>query len=136
VKITINQRFVLLVILATIFVLALLKGIMQTSDGGGLTAANSEVLINHPEVGRPDPQAASVDSGLTQPVLINSASVAEIAENLDGIGEAIARRIVRRREQQGPYQNFEQLKAVSGVGMAKIEANKLKISFEIPQSKD
>ena len=77
---------VLDLILAIIFILALLKGVMQTAE--------------------------------------------EIAKNLKGIGVAIAQRIVLRGQQQGPYQNFDQLKAVSGVGVAKIVANRDKISFE------
>ena len=67
---------------------------------------------------------------LHESIKINSASAKEIANKLEGIGEAIAQRIVRRREKQGPFQDFEQLKAVSGVGTAKIEANKQRISFE------
>jgi len=130
VKVTVNQRSVLLVVLAMIFVLALLRGIMQTTDDEGSIATNKEIPVNHPKIKRPDAKSNPVDAVSIKPVRINSASAAEIAEKLEGVGEAIARRIVQRRQQQGPYQNFEQLKAVSGVGIAKIEANKRKISFD------
>jgi competence ComEA-like helix-hairpin-helix protein len=63
-------------------------------------------------------------------VFINSASAEELAGNLEGIGNAIAERIATRRQQQGLYQNYEQLKSVSGLVMAKFEANRGKISFK------
>ena len=61
---------------------------------------------------------------------MDSTSVKEIPENLDGIGEAIANPIIAQRQKQGKFKNFEQLKAVSGVGIAIIEANKQRISFD------
>ena len=71
-----------------------------------------------------------LDTAIDKVVLINSASAEEIAQELDGIGQAIAKRIVTRRQTQGRFENFEQLKAVSGVGMAKIEVNRQRISFD------
>jgi competence protein ComEA len=89
-----------------------------------VTKANPKPKLN------PNPNKSATDEEVHKEVLINSASAEEIAKNLKGIGVAIAQRIVLRRQQQGPYQNFDQLKAVSGVGVAKIEANRDKISFE------
>lgn len=71
-----------------------------------------------------------LDTAVDKVVLINSASAEEIAQELDGIGQAIAKRIVTRRQTQGRFENFEQLKAVFGVGMAKIEVNRQRISFD------
>ena len=129
-KVTVNQRYVLLVVLAIIFVLALLRGIMQPMDDTQSTAINQQMPEGHPKIKRPDSSNNIVVAVAQQPAHINSASAAEIAAKLEGVGEAIADRIVQTRQEQGPYRNFEQLKAVSGLGNAKIEANKQKIRFD------
>ena len=129
-KVTVNQRLILLVILAIIFVLAILKGTMQSPEVEQLIAQNPPATINHQNNKPPELKVSPENSTLHESIKINSASAKEIADKLEGIGEAIARRIVQRREKQGPFQDFEQLKAVSGVGTAKIEANKQRISFE------
>jgi competence ComEA-like helix-hairpin-helix protein len=129
-KVTVNQRYVLLVVLAIIFVLALLRGIMQPMDDTQSIATNKQMPVNHPKIKRPDASNKTVVAVAKKPVHINSASAAEIAAKLEGVGEAIADRIVQTRQEQGPYRNFEQLKAVSGLGNAKIEANKQKIRFD------
>jgi competence protein ComEA len=129
-KVTVNQRLILLVILAIIFVLALLKGIMQSSEVEQSIAQNPPAAINHQNNKPLKLKVSPENSTLHESIKINSASAKEIANKLEGIGEAIAQRIVQTREKQGPFQDFEQLKAVSGVGTAKIEANKQRISFE------
>lgn len=129
-KVTVNQRYVLLVVLAIIFVLALLRGIMQPMDDTQSAAINQQMPVSQPKIKRPDSSNNSVVAVSKKPIHINSASAAEIAAKLEGVGEAIADRIVQTRQEQGPYRNFEQLKAVSGLGNAKIEANKQKIRFD------
>jgi competence protein ComEA len=113
-----------------VFVLALVKGVMQSAEVYELTSTKLQLSDNQPASVFSDSKDHSMVSASNQLVFINSASAEELAENLEGIGNAIAERIVTRRQQQGPYQNYEQLKSVSGVGMAKIEANRGKISFE------
>lgn len=54
-------------------------------------------------------------------VNINTATAEEISENLDGIGETIAQRIVEYREQNGNFSNIEDIKNVSGIGDSKYE---------------
>ncbi len=54
-------------------------------------------------------------------VNINTATAEEIAENLDGIGENIAQRIVEYREQNGKFSNIEDIKNVNGIGDSKYE---------------
>ena len=67
----------------------------------------------------------------SEKLMINSASVSEIAERLKGIGPRIAQSIVDYREANGPYQSLEQLQEVRGVGFSKTENNRGIISFEI-----
>ena len=135
-NVTASQRCILLVILAIIFILALLKGVMQTAEIDELTSTKIQSFSDQVTKANPkpkpklNPNKSATDEDVNKVVLINSASAEEIAKNLKGIGVAIAQRIVLRRQQQGPYQNFDQLKAVSGVGVAKIEANRDRISFD------
>lgn len=129
-NVTINQRYIIIFLLAVIFVLALLKGLDQSQQVEELSSSKLQLADTQPVniVSPPKPKQTGTKSN--NPVLINSASAAEIAKSLEGIGEAIAQRIVLRRQKQGPFKNFEQLKTVSGVGEAKIEANKQRISFD------
>ena len=46
---------------------------------------------------------------------LNRAGVVDL-EELPGIGQAIAERIVAYREQQGPFQSIEDLQSVTGIG--------------------
>lgn len=128
-KISVNQRCVLLVILAMIFVLTLLMGLNQSNGVEELSSTKLQFSDTQPVAIIPATKQ-KLDTAVDKVVLINSASAEEIAQELDGIGQAIAKRIVTRRQMQGRFENFEQLKAVSGVGMAKIEVNRQRISFD------
>jgi len=132
VKISIKQRCVLIVILAMVFLLALLNGILQ-SEQGDQEISETEVTMNHPEIKSPKPsQVSQKDKIIKSPLYINHASVDEIAKKLKGVGKKIAQRIVKTREQLGDFKKLEDLKAVPGMGSAKIEANKERISFDSP----
>jgi competence protein ComEA len=128
-KISVNQRCLLLVILAMIFVLTLLMGLNQSNGVEELSSTKLQFSDTQPVAIIPATKQ-KLDTAIDKVVLINSASAEEIAQELDGIGQAIAKRIVTRRQTQGRFENFEQLKAVSGVGMAKIEVNRQRISFD------
>lgn len=128
-KISVNQRCVLLVIFAMIFVLTLLMGLNQSNEVEELSSTKLQFSDTQPVAIIPSTKQ-KLDTAVDKVVLINSASAKEIAKELDGIGQAIAKRIVTRRQTQGRFENFEQLKAVSGVGMAKIEVNRQRISFD------
>ena len=135
-KISIKQRCVLIVILAMVFLLALLNGILQ-SEQGDQEISETEVTINHPEIKSPKPsQVSQKDEVIKSSLYINHASVVEIAERLKGVGKKIAQRIVNAREQSGDFKRLEDLKAVPGMGSAKIEANKERISFDSPIPKE
>lgn len=60
---------------------------------------------------------ASAPGGL---VNINTAGIAEL-ETLHGVGPAIAQAIVDHRDKQGPFASVEQLTEVRGIGEAKLE---------------
>ena len=74
-KVTVNQRCVLIVILAMVFLLALMNGILQ-SEQGGQEISETEVTINHPEIKSPKPsQVSEKDKIIKSPLYINHASV-------------------------------------------------------------
>jgi competence protein ComEA len=53
-------------------------------------------------------------------VNLNSASVAELA-GLPGVGQVIARRIVRHREKSGPFRKVDELLVIRGISQAKLD---------------
>lgn len=53
-------------------------------------------------------------------VSLNSATAEELA-SLHGVSHILAERIVRYREQNGPFQSIEQLLNVKGIGVKKFE---------------
>jgi competence protein ComEA len=59
---------------------------------------------------------SSTQNAASAKVNINTATAAELSEKLDGIGDALAQRIVSYREQNGPFRNSEDLKNVPGIG--------------------
>ena len=63
-------------------------------------------------------------------VNINQASAGEIAEVLQGVGQARADAIVAYREEHGPFADADALTEVSGVGPATINNNRARIVVE------
>lgn len=66
--------------------------------------------------------AASVE-----PLNINTADAAQLAEGLKGIGPQKAVAIVRYREKHGPYKNVTDLTNVKGIGDKVVADNKGRI---------
>lgn len=54
-------------------------------------------------------------------VNINTATAKTLQEQLDGVGEVIAARIVAYREENGPFGSIEEIKNVKGIGDATFE---------------
>jgi competence protein ComEA len=63
---------------------------------------------------------ASPSTGIGK-INLNSANQAEL-ENLPGIGEVLAQRIIDYRTQRGPFRTIEDIKEVSGIGDKRFEA--------------
>ncbi len=82
------------------------------SDGAQL------VVPRHGDAG-PAVQAQSGNDTTAGLVRLNSATVAELIE-LPGIGPVLAERIVRHREERGPFVVVEDLLDVAGIGEAKL----------------
>ena len=73
------------------------------------------------------PVSVSVSENLDGKVNINTASKGEL-ETLTGIGSSIAERIVDYRKNNGSFKTIEEIKNVSGIGEAKYNAMKDKIT--------
>lgn len=104
-----------------IFILALTAAFLGTL---GLTYARETasapgtdytVTAQHAaaELGEPAPESKVL-------VNINTAGAGEL-EALEGIGPALAQRIVEYREEHGPFQSVDELLEVKGIGEAKLE---------------
>jgi competence protein ComEA len=70
--------------------------------------------------------AATNGSGGTR-VSLSNATQPEL-EQLDGIGPALAQRIIQYREQHGGFRSIDQLQEVSGIGEKRLQALKGSIS--------
>ncbi|MCA1780150.1 MAG: ComEA family DNA-binding protein [Xanthomonadaceae bacterium] len=71
-----------------------------------------------------------------QPVDINTASVEQLAEALNGVGESKARAIVEYRETNGPFTHLDELINVRGIGMVTVDKNRDMIQVESTDSSE
>jgi competence protein ComEA len=58
-----------------------------------------------------------------KPVNVNTASATELADSLDGIGDAKATAIVAYRTTHGGFKSADQLTEVKGIGLKTVEKN-------------
>ena len=58
-----------------------------------------------------------------KPVNVNAASASELADSLDGIGEAKAQAIVAYRTANGAFKSADALTEVKGIGLKTVEKN-------------
>ncbi len=65
-----------------------------------------------------------------QPININSASAAEIAAALKGVGMKTAKAIVAYRKANGPFKQIDDLRAVKGIGARTLSKNQRVIMLE------
>ncbi len=63
-------------------------------------------------------------------VNINKADAAALAQNLNGIGESKAQKIIEYREQHGGFQSIDELANVPGIGAKTVERNRDSISLD------
>ena len=60
---------------------------------------------------------------------INTATAAELAATLNGVGDSKAQAIVDYRTEHGPFKSAEQLAEVRGIGLKTVEKNIERIEF-------
>ncbi len=76
------------------------------------------------------PALAEVPAQPLVTVNINSASAAEIAETLNGVGAAKAEAIVAYRDEHGQFDSVDALALVKGIGPATVEKNRARIQLK------
>lgn len=64
-----------------------------------------------------------------EPVDVNTATVEQLSEALNGVGESKAEAIVEYREANGPFTHIDELINVRGIGMATVDKNREMIRF-------
>ena len=69
-------------------------------------------------------------AALAGPVNVNTADVATIAKELDGIGKAKAQAIVDYRQKNGPFHAPEDLLKVEGIGQKVLDQNRGNIRLD------
>ena len=87
--------------------------IIQESGNNGVVEENSKT---------------NESKGENEKVNINTASQSEL-DGLPGIGDSIAQRIIDYREQNGNFKSIEELKEVKGIGEAKFEEIKDRVTI-------
>lgn len=102
-----------ILLLAAAIFLALLSGLCLRDR---LAVGNPGLTV---EEASAQPQEIFVPE--IRPMNVNAASAEELTA-LPGIGEVLARRIVERREEHGPFLTVESLMEVPGIGEAKLAA--------------
>ncbi|WP_051759220.1 ComEA family DNA-binding protein [Herbidospora cretacea] len=93
-------------------------GLKRGAEPGGLNLARR--VIDGEQIAVGEPGAAALPPGVTESgvVSLNSATVEQL-DQLPGVGEVLAQRIVEYRDTNGGFQSIEQLREVEGIGDAK-----------------
>ena len=98
----------------------------------GIGDVTFEKMITQITVGNVIPPPKESENGMPNPapakININTAGSSEL-EDITGVGPVIAGRIIDYRVQNGPFQNLEDIKNVSGIGEATFKKMKDEITI-------
>lgn len=76
----------------------------------------------------PDHSASNKDASMM--VNINSASAAELAKAIRGVGGKLSKRIIAERKENGPFDTIYDLARVRGIGISLVERNREKLKVK------
>ncbi|WP_170317303.1 ComEA family DNA-binding protein [Acrocarpospora corrugata] len=104
-------------------------GVKKGAKPGSLNLARRLVDGEQIIVGQSAPPGSNFvpDAGSATILSLNSATADQL-EQLPGVGEVLAQRIIEYRDTHGGFQNIEQLREVSGIGERKYAEIKDKVS--------
>jgi len=80
--------------------------------------------------GQPEQKPPEASPDPVEPLNINFATQSEL-ESLPGIGPVIALRIIEYRQEYGPFEKIDEIKAVEGIGEAKFDQIKDYITISL-----
>ena len=89
-------------------------------DDADETVRSGITVIHAPEQDAADDPQPSGSETEQEQVNINTADSQQL-QQLNGIGPALAERIIAYRNENGPFQSIEQIQNVSGIGPKKFE---------------
>lgn len=110
-------------------------GLLPEAEAGQIPMARiieDEETIYIPKAGEEgagEEVLPSLPDNSSAKININKAAASEL-ETLNGIGPALAQRIIDYRNKQGPFKDINEIKNVSGIGDKKFEAIKDSISVK------
>jgi len=107
-----------------IFILAFVLGIVLRQ-----TEKDSFKIIKNSTAHAPENETVLVGTGTVEKININTASVYELNE-LNGIGDNLAERIIDYRTKNGDFEVIEDIMKVSGIGTKTFEEIKNDICVE------
>lgn len=98
-----------------------------------LAEANPSATTTGKAVAPNRPAAAAVAPPAKRPaaaarINLNTANASQLAQALNGVGQAKAEAIVAHRKQHGPFKSVAELTDVKGIGPAIVERNLDKLS--------
>ncbi|MBR1497885.1 MAG: helix-hairpin-helix domain-containing protein [Oscillospiraceae bacterium] len=88
-----------------------------------VTVSRAAVATFSPALPEASPEPAAASEPPEGPVDLNTAGVEEL-KRLDGVGDALAARIVEDREANGPFASVEDITRVSGIGQKILDSNR------------
>ncbi|WP_214322115.1 helix-hairpin-helix domain-containing protein [Nonomuraea sediminis] len=105
-------------------------GLRQGTTPGTINLARrlidgEQIIVGPQPPGAPPPNPALADPSTTT-IDLNTATLAEL-EQLPGVGEVLAGRILDYRTTHGGFHTIDQLREISGIGPRKFEALKPKV---------
>ncbi|GES27400.1 hypothetical protein Aple_103000 [Acrocarpospora pleiomorpha] len=104
-------------------------GIKKGADPGPLNLARRLVDGEQIIVGLPPPPGSHpITAPATTNILSLNSATPDQLEQLPGVGEVLAQRIIEYRDTHGGFQSVEQLREVSGIGERKYAEIKDKVS--------
>ncbi|WP_214108904.1 ComEA family DNA-binding protein [Acrocarpospora catenulata] len=102
-------------------------GLKKDATPGNLNLARRLVDGEQIVAGLPNDPGSGPPPSTGGPLSLNSATAAQL-EELPGVGEVLAGRIIDYRDSRGGFQSVEQLREISGIGERKFAELKDKVS--------